>query len=189
MAYVTPGTVAAGDVATAAAWNVLTNDVIDVDSRITANRLSQVNVVSTTLTTSVSTTSAAFVDISGITVSITPSAITSKIHVFLTVAVGHSTGADYGLRLVRNSTAIGVGTGGSSNNGFVIFPGEMYTTTGTSMHMVSFSFLDSPASTSATTYKLQGGIAAGSGTLQFNRRVNDANYGGCSTIIVKEVLV
>jgi len=28
MAYVTPGTVAAGDVATAAAWNVLTNDVI-----------------------------------------------------------------------------------------------------------------------------------------------------------------
>lgn len=29
MAYVTPGTVAAGDVATAAAWNVLTNDVID----------------------------------------------------------------------------------------------------------------------------------------------------------------
>jgi len=35
MAYVTPGTVAAGDVATAAAWNVITNDVIDVDSRIT----------------------------------------------------------------------------------------------------------------------------------------------------------
>ena len=28
MAYVTPGTVAAGDVATAAAWNVITNDVI-----------------------------------------------------------------------------------------------------------------------------------------------------------------
>ena len=34
MAYVTPGTVAAGDVATAAAWNVLTNDVIDLDSRL-----------------------------------------------------------------------------------------------------------------------------------------------------------
>ena len=34
MAYVTPGTVAAGDVATAAAWNVITNDVIDHESRI-----------------------------------------------------------------------------------------------------------------------------------------------------------
>ena len=32
MAYVTPGTVAAGDVATAAAWNVITNDVIDLRS-------------------------------------------------------------------------------------------------------------------------------------------------------------
>jgi len=30
MAYVTPGTVAAGDVATAAAWNVITNDVIQI---------------------------------------------------------------------------------------------------------------------------------------------------------------
>ena len=34
MAYVTPGTVAAGDVATAAAWNVITNDVIDHETRI-----------------------------------------------------------------------------------------------------------------------------------------------------------
>ena len=34
MAYVTPGTVAAGDVATAAAWNVITNDVIAVHDSI-----------------------------------------------------------------------------------------------------------------------------------------------------------
>ena len=34
MAYVTPGTVAAGDVATAAAWNVLTNDVISHEARM-----------------------------------------------------------------------------------------------------------------------------------------------------------
>jgi hypothetical protein len=34
MAYTAPGTVTAGDVATAAAWNVVVNDVIDVDSRL-----------------------------------------------------------------------------------------------------------------------------------------------------------
>jgi hypothetical protein len=34
MAYATPGTVAAGDVATAAAWNVITNDVIDHETRL-----------------------------------------------------------------------------------------------------------------------------------------------------------
>jgi hypothetical protein len=37
MAYVTPGTVAAGDVATAAAWNVVVNDVIDLDTSRVAN--------------------------------------------------------------------------------------------------------------------------------------------------------
>jgi len=34
MAYTVPGTVASGDVATAAAWNVITNDIIDHESRI-----------------------------------------------------------------------------------------------------------------------------------------------------------
>ena len=34
MAYTAPGTVTAGDVATAAAWNVVVNDVIDHESRI-----------------------------------------------------------------------------------------------------------------------------------------------------------
>ena len=35
MAYIQPGTVAAGDVATAAAWNVITNDVIAHQSSLT----------------------------------------------------------------------------------------------------------------------------------------------------------
>ena len=35
MAYVTPGTVAAGDVATAAAWNVVVGDIVDHETRIT----------------------------------------------------------------------------------------------------------------------------------------------------------
>ena len=43
MAYVTPGTVAAGDVATAAAWNVLTNDVIDHDIYVSPIRTSWVD--------------------------------------------------------------------------------------------------------------------------------------------------
>jgi hypothetical protein len=35
MAYATPGTVAAGDVATAAAWNVVVGDIVDHESRLT----------------------------------------------------------------------------------------------------------------------------------------------------------
>jgi hypothetical protein len=45
MAYVTPGTVAAGDVATAAAWNVVVNDVIALKTTIT--RLAHVTATAT----------------------------------------------------------------------------------------------------------------------------------------------
>jgi len=50
MAYVTPGTVAAGDVATAAAWNVLTNDVIDHESRINTAGLTWISTTTITAT-------------------------------------------------------------------------------------------------------------------------------------------
>ena len=53
MAYVTPGTVAAGDVATAAAWNVLTNDVI-------AHQASLVRLAYATRNTSYAISSATF---------------------------------------------------------------------------------------------------------------------------------
>jgi hypothetical protein len=36
MAYTAPGTVASGDVATAAAWNVVVGDIVDHETRITA---------------------------------------------------------------------------------------------------------------------------------------------------------
>jgi len=53
MGYITPGTVAAGDVATAAAWNVLTNDVISVHDSIKrlgfSTRTSDYNTSATTL--------------------------------------------------------------------------------------------------------------------------------------------
>ena len=53
MAYVTPGTVAAGDVATAAAWNVVVNDVIDHETRISSSGLVHLN---TTTFSALSTT-------------------------------------------------------------------------------------------------------------------------------------
>ena len=55
MAYIQPGTVAAGDVATAAAWNVITNDVIDHESRIRQAAVMATFVTATAYTPSLST--------------------------------------------------------------------------------------------------------------------------------------
>ena len=55
MAYVTPGTVAAGDVATAAAWNVVVGDIVDHESRIRQAAVGLVFVSGTSYTPSLST--------------------------------------------------------------------------------------------------------------------------------------
>ena len=47
-------------------------------------------------------------------------------------------------------------------------------------------FLDSPSTTSATTYKVQGSLS-GSGTLAINRRQSDTTFGTASSITLQEI--
>ena len=180
MAYVTPGTVAAGDVATAAAWNVITNDVID-------NRAVLANVKSTTVTNiTTSTTSTSFVDITGLSVSITPTSATSLILVWFSAYFG-ANAPDLGVQLLRGATVIGSGSGGSSWNTIGFVGASAYSTPANTMFHISNNFLDSPATTSATTYKLQ--YRGTGGTIYLNRRSGDTAYSASSTITVMEVPV
>lgn len=101
-------------------------------------------------------------DVTGFTVSITPSASTSKILVMFS-AYGTQQGVSgtYGiqLRLVRNSTNIYVGdASGSANQASA---GSVGTTAANYAHSLNGSFLDSPATTSATTYKIQMYVESG----------------------------
>ena len=192
MAYVTPGTVAAGDVATAAAWNVLTNDVIDT-------RAVLVNLKSTSLTTTTTTTvttGGTYYDISGLSVSITPTSATSKIMIFAQVSA--SLGADniVTFRLVRDSIAIGVGTGSTGSrlpaSGGAYF-GTAAMATASSQWQNPMQFLDSPATTSATTYKIQVSSNTNGQIVYINRSSADfdsiGQFRGVSTITVMEVPV
>ena len=97
---------------------------------------------------------AAYNDITGLSVSITPSSASSKILVMMTVTGAHQAGiADAVLRLVRNSTAIAVAdSAGNRTLATVSLNAESTTVT----ESTAFTFLDSPATTSATTYKVQG---------------------------------
>jgi hypothetical protein len=139
-------------------------------------------VVSADKADSFTSTTASFIDVTGLSVSITPSATTSKILVFATVAGSVAGGSGDGIfRLVRDATAIAVGTSGSSVNGFAsvsqAYPNAIFSNVVT--------FLDSPATTSATTYKVQ--VYAATSTTYVNRRGADALFGGFSSITVMEV--
>lgn len=114
-------------------------------------------VVSATYSTQATTTSATYAD-TGLTASITPSSSTSKVLVLASqnAALTNSTQAWTGLRIVRGSTAIMTADraiwGGSATTGN--FTGSMN----------ALNYLDSPATTSATTYKTQFMTNVDSGT-------------------------
>ena len=134
-----------------------------------------------------------YVDLSGVTVDITPAATSSKILVLMNIYIQYSTGMCH-VRLMRDSSEIGSATPSSSQigtiMGFRINDSDPY---GLSVWPASMNFLDSPSSTSALTYKLQGTLGSSySGTFYVNRSANDtdANYGWRvpSNITVMEIL-
>ena len=130
-------------------------------------------------------------DISGISVSITPTSTSSKVLVIPDLALGGSNMQSYHLiwRLVRGSTAIAVST--SATDADLTGTGGMHkASSGASAYYFGTSkmFLDSPATTSATTYKCQWSANDSGATLYLNRRGSGTTAGGISTITAMEVL-
>lgn len=115
-----------------------------------------------------------FVDISGMSVSITPSATSSKVLIFVVAHVTSSIAGLCHVRLMRGSTAISVGD--SAGSRLQDSTGYRNDTEAFSLGSVSVNFLDSPATTSATTYKIQGTLGASyNGTFYLNRQQTDDN--------------
>jgi hypothetical protein len=143
-----------------------------------------VQVQSTTITSQFSTTSSSLVDVTGLSISITPRSASNKILVFATLSLGTTASSIALWTVVRNGTAINIGANGTYNT-----TGGFYTDTGGAAQgaIVSPStvYLDSPASTSAVTYKIQLQIAGS--TAYVNRRGADNTYNGPSSITVMEI--
>jgi hypothetical protein len=95
---------------------------------------------------------ASFADISGMSVAITPVATSSKILVMTDAFISVTTGYGAHIKLLRDTTDIYIGDAASSRSraskGAVYYHGA-------SGFSVAFHYLDSPSTTSATTYKLQ----------------------------------
>lgn len=126
------------------------------------------------------TTSTSYTDVTGLSVNITPTSSSNRILVFAQVSCGAS-GDDGLVRLVRDSTVIGNGTGGSVDNGFAMFSASYLN----QPYSCVINFLDSPATTSAITYKIQ--VLNRSSTTTVNRRGANASFGTSSQITVMEI--
>ena len=140
-----------------------------------------IQVLSATSQTLTSSTSSTYADATGLSVTITPSSSTSKILVVANVSLAVSTNnyVTGGLQIVRNSTpvytnnsisAIGIGT-------------PLWYNVATDL-----VYLDSPATTSATTYKVQLARYNYGGSYGGTCSVNDGSTNNISSITVYEVM-
>ena len=150
-------------------------------------------VIQAVKTDTFTTTSYTFADVTGLTIAITPSATSSKIlfQVHLGFVGAETVGYPH-FQLVRGSTAIGIGTSASGSNQSNISFGTNWNNGNEYRgYAASFQFLDSPSTTSATTYKLQMRSAYASKAVYLNRTHHngDERYHGrsASTITVMEV--
>lgn len=170
-----PATFVAGNVLTAAQMNDLRG----------AFRVLQV--VSTTKTDTFTSTSTSYTDVTGLSVSITPSNAASKVLVIVQIGTMSINGTGFNnFQIVRGATAIAVGdaAGSRTRSSFGASYGNNFAAPGGMLH------LDSPATTSATTYKVQG-LATSTQTFYVNRTATDSDAASwprtASTITVMEV--
>lgn len=131
-------------------------------------------VVSTTKTDTFTTTSTSMTDITGLNASITPKSSSSKILVEVKVSAFMPATERGGFRIVRDSTAIGIAdsAGSRTRSGFAI-GGPSYTNSVYDIYSTGQTFLDSPATTSSTTYKVQ--MYVSNGTACINRSGTDTD--------------
>jgi len=147
-------------------------------------------VVQTYKTDIFTTTSGTFVDITGLSVSITPNSATSKIWVFASVQTAGQGFNDrlIPLRLVRTSTEIGLSDQSGSNR--LRASGGRHASNEADSGVAVISFLDSPNTTSSVTYKITTRIGTG-GTVVIGRdgdTTDDGNRASYpSSITVMEI--
>ena len=145
-------------------------------------------VVSTTKTDTFSMSSTTFADVTGLSVSITPSSTSSKIFVVATGNVASQPGVvAHRLRLMRDSTAIAVAAAAGSR---VLTSSAGISNDANNPNPFAVNHIDSPGTTSAVLYKIQ--LAAnGANAVYINRSHNDSDNSSTaravSSITVMEV--
>ena len=166
-----PAAFTAGQVLTAAQQNALRG----------AFRVLQV--VSTAKTNQFTTTSTSFTDITGLSATITPSSATSKILIvaMVSISTSASTGDAPSIRLSGGNSSTFVGDQSGTNRIRAALYSNNRADWGVTHSILpgTIVYLDSPATTAATTYSVQARVAAG--TFRLNGVGTDSDTASFST--------
>ena len=125
-----------------------------------------------------------YTDLTGLSVAITPTRSDSKILVEAHIYNSNNNAVNF-FRILRGSTFIEQPSGTSSSGAGYNAHGFAYYNCNNWQDTTVIKILDSPATTSATTYKVQ--TAMTSGVVTINQFFNTSNYFGISTITAMEI--
>jgi len=148
------------------------------------------NVVQTVKTDVFSTTSGTFTPVTGLSVAITPTSATAKVLVICQI-IWSGGGTNHGaFKMTRGGTDVYIGDA-ASNRLRAVFAGNGAPDLGDTALPGAIVFLDSPATTSSTTYQVE--AAATAGFVAVNRSNVDTDNAtfvrGASSITAIEVAV
>ena len=168
-----------------------TNRIVPRDGLPSGSAGGIIQVKQTVKTDTFTSSSTSYTDITGLSVSITPTRSDSKILVMIHVNLGHTNYVSGFLRLMRDSTAISVADADGSRIVSTVAMAD--DPSADEINCYSATFLDSPSTTSATTYKVQltTESSGNTGEVYVNRSGQDAdnvqNARTVSSITVMEV--
>jgi hypothetical protein len=140
------------------------NSTTLADGAATGSKLgtgSIIKVLQTVKTDTFSRNGSSWGDITGMNQSITPISTSSKVFVMVDLKIGADHGdSDYNFKIVRGSTDIYIGDADGNKRRSSMGTGSYGMPSNTAdgqyrLEQVSLMFLDSPSTTSATTYKVQ----------------------------------
>jgi hypothetical protein len=175
----------------------IVNADINASAAIAGTKLSGVGkvlqVVQATKTDTFSTSTASYTDITGLSVSITPSSASNKVLILAQISYGGESNLYAHGRIVRGSTSIFQGDSDSASRTECTVAMSLINGNASNVDKsgnASIVYLDSPSTTSATTYKIQVNSAS-SQSFRINRTEadNDGVYTSrpTSSIIVMEI--
>ena len=153
------------------------DSILPVDGAPTNGGGGIIQIVHVNTSTHTYETSTSYTDLTDVTATITPKFTSSKILIQCTLAVSKENNHSFLGRIVRNGSVI-TGSGGVAESGHGNqIDGVWWNVRDTiySPNPFTVSYLDSPSSTSAITYKAQGKSSASSKYFSINRTVNSEN--------------
>ena len=150
-----------------------------------------IQVVSTVKTADQSTTSTSPVDVTNLSVNITPSSASNKVLVLLNINnIGNGDGNLTYFKILRGATVITSNSSGGNSDTADAFGsggGGGMSIDNRKISSASITFLDTPSSTSALTYKVQFLVSGGTGTI--NRWELNTDLASVSTLTLVSFVI